>query len=126
MHKVLWHSSSSLMFTLQRSFFPYTERGERLTAFRPLVVIFLIRNKLPSSGVYSSNEEEEDVEEHKRFDLVDGDAGLDVELGQGSLPGDDLSDQREGKSELCQPSHKELIRLGEPKKRAFSFNPKKR
>lgn len=63
-----------------------------------LFIIFLISDKFPSSGIYCCNEEEEDVEEHERFDLVDGDASLDVELGERSLAGDDFSCQRESET----------------------------
>lgn len=63
-----------------------------------LVFFIHIRDKFPGPRIYSCDEEEEDVEEHERFDLVDGDTGLDVELGESSLAGDDFSDQREGES----------------------------
>jgi len=63
-------------------------------------------------------EEEEDAEEDERLDLVDGDAGLDVELREGALSRDDLADEGEGVAELREAADEELVGLGEAEERS--------
>lgn len=69
------------------------------------------------AGVDGGDEEEEDVEDDERLDLVDGHPRLDVELRQRALPRDDLADNGEGHAQLRQPTHEQLVRLGESKQR---------
>jgi len=69
------------------------------------------------AGVDGGDEEEEDVEDDERLDLVDGHPRLDVELRQRALPRDDLADDGEGHAQPRQPPHEQLVRLGEPKQR---------
>lgn len=82
-----------------------------------LLVFVVADDELAGAGVDGGDEEEEDVEEHERLDLVDGHARLDVELRQRALPRDDLADDGEGHAQLRQPPHEQLVRLGEPKQR---------
>lgn len=81
-------------------------------------LLFVLADDEPAvAGVDGGDEEEEDVEDDERLDLVDGHPRLDVELRQRALPRDDLADDGEGHAQLRQPPHEQLVRLGEPKQR---------
>lgn len=95
--------------------------GGETSVDRSILVILLfvvVADELAGAGVDGGDEEEDDVEEDERLDLVDGDAGLDVELREGALAGDDLADDGEGDAELREPADEQLVGLGEAEQRA--------
>ena len=94
---------------------PQTTR--RIISLGLSLLLVLADDELAGARVDGGDEEEEDVEEHERLDLVDGHARFDVELRQRALPRDDLADDGEGHAQLRQPPHEQLVRLGEPEQR---------
>lgn len=90
------------------------------------ILFFDVGDEFTSAGIQGGQEEEDDVEEHEGLDLVDGHAGLDVQLGESPFAGDDLSDEREGEAQLGQPADEELVGLGKPEQWASFFKTQRR
>lgn len=80
--------------------------------------VLFIRHELAGSRVQGGEKEEGDAEQNEGLELVDGNARLDVELRESSLPRYYLSDDGEGDPQLGQSANEELVCLRESEKRA--------
>lgn len=60
------------------------------------VLDVVVVDELASSGVYSREKKEDNVEQDEGFQLCDGHARFNVQLGQRALPCNDLADDGEG------------------------------
>ena len=76
-------------------------------------LLVIVADELSCAGVDGSHEKEDNAEENDGLNLPDGDAGLNVQLGKGSLAGHNLANNGSNESELCHSADKQLVCLGE-------------
>lgn len=82
--------------------------------------LLIVIDELAGTRVDSSHKEEEDREDDKRLDLEDGESSLNVQLGQGTLPSQDLANQGSNESKLSHAANEKLISLSKPPERTCS------
>mmetsp|Transcript_9345 Transcript_9345/g.17443 ORF Transcript_9345/g.17443 Transcript_9345/m.17443 type:complete len:235 (+) Transcript_9345:1042-1746(+) len=82
---------------------------------RAHLLLFHVLNKLPLSWSEGGKDVEGNEGKHERLRIEERQTSLEVELGQGTLPGQELSQEGGGEAKHSHPSNEELVRLGEAK-----------